>query len=101
MAFQTANIGHLRSLFAQGLEPIFLLGAGASISSGIPLAEEMVERIARYGYCRENSRSPEDPRIRRSDWYRWLENQSWYRKNWVQANNYPAAIENILQPRDI
>ena len=61
----------------------------------------MVERIARWGYCRENSRSPEDPRIRRSDWYRWLENQSWYRKDWIQADNYPAAVENILQPREV
>ncbi len=101
MALQTATIGHLHSLFAQGLEPIFLLGAGASISSGIPLAGEMVERIARWGYCRDNSRSPEDPRIRRSDWYRWLENQSWYRKDWIQADNYPAAVENILQPREV
>ena len=101
MALQTATIGHLHSLFAQGLEPIFLLGAGASISSGIPLAGEIVEKIARWGYCRENSRSPEDPRIRRSDWYRWLENQSWYRRDWIQADNYPAAIENILQPREV
>lgn len=61
MALQIATIGHLRSLFAQDLDPIFLLGAGASLSSGIPLAGEMVERIARWEYCRENSRSPEDP----------------------------------------
>lgn len=101
MALQIATIGHLRSLFAQGLDPIFLLGAGASLSSGIPLAGEMVERIARWGYCRENSRSPEDPRIRRSDWHRWLENHNWYRKDWRQADNYPATIENILQPREV
>lgn len=101
MALQIATIGHLRSLFAQDLDPIFLLGAGASLSSGIPLAGEMVERIARWGYCRENSRSPEDPRIRRSDWYRWLENHNWYRKDRKQADNYPATIENILQPREV
>ena len=101
MALQIATIGHLRSLFAQDLDPIFLLGAGASLSSGIPLAGEMVERIARWGYCRDNSRSPEDPRIRRSDWYRWLENHNWYRKDRQQADNYPATIENILQPREV
>ena len=101
MALQTATIGHLRSLFTQGSDPIFLLGAGASVSSGIPLAGEMVEKIARWGYCRENGRSPEDTRIRRSDWYPWLENQSWYRKDQKQADNYPAAVEKILLPRQI
>ena len=101
MALQIATIGHLRSLFAQDLDPIFLLGAGASLSSGIPLAGEMVERIARWEYCRENSRSPEDPRIRRSDWYRWLENHNWYQKDCNQADNYPATIENLLQPREV
>ena len=101
MALQTATIGHLRSLFTQGSDPIFLLGAGASVSSGIPLAGEMVEKIARWGYCLENGRSPEDTRIRRSDWYPWLENQSWYRKDQQQADNYPAAVEKILRPRQI
>ena len=101
MALQTATIGHLCSLFTQGSDPIFLLGAGASVSSGIPLAGEMVEKIARWGYCRENGRSPEDTRIRRSDWYPWLENQSWYRKDQKQADNYPAAVEKILVPRQI
>ncbi len=100
MQFQTKTIGHLRSLFTDGPDPIFLLGAGASYSSGIPLAGEMVEKIARWGYCKENNRSTEDPRIRRSDWYPWLEKQNWYRSDWEQAENYPAAIENILQPRE-
>ena len=100
MTLQTATIGHLRSLFTQGPDPIFLLGAGASVKSGVPLAGEMVEKIARWGYCKENSRSVEDPRIRRTDWYRWLENQSWYREDWEQADNYPFAVENILQPRE-
>lgn len=100
MHFQTKTIGHLRSLFTDGPDPIFLLGAGASYSSGIPLAGEMVEKIARWGYCKENNLSTEDPRIRRSDWYPWLEKQNWYRSDWEQAENYPAAIENILQPRE-
>ena len=100
MQFQTKTIGHLRSLFTDGPDPIFLLGAGASYSSGIPLASEMVEKIARWGYCREKNLSIEDPRIRRSDWYPWLEKQNWYRSDWEQAENYPSAIENILQPRE-
>ncbi|MDE0314432.1 MAG: SIR2 family protein [Candidatus Poribacteria bacterium] len=100
MQFQTKTIGHLHSLFTDGPDPIFLLGAGASYSSGIPLAGEMVEKIARWGYCKENNLSIEDPRIRRSDWYPWLEKQNWYRSDWERAQNYPYAIENILQPRE-
>lgn len=100
MALQTATIGHLCSLFTQGPDPIFLLGAGASIRSGIPLAGEMFERIARWGYCKENGRLPEDPRIRRSDWYPWLKEQNWYREDKENADNYPTAVENILQPRE-
>ena len=100
MKFQTKSIRHLCSLFTDGPDPIFLLGAGASYSSGVPLAGEMVEKIARWEYCKENNLSTEDPRIRRSDWYPWLEKQNWYRSDWEQAENYPAAIENILQPRE-
>ena len=100
MQFQTKTIGHLRSLFADGPEPIFLLGAGASYSSGIPLAGEMVEKIARWGYCKENNLSTEDPRIRRSDWYPWLEKQNWYRKDLESADNFPFAVEKILQPSE-
>ena len=99
MALQTAPLGRLRSLFIQGPDPIFLLGAGASVKSGIPLAHDMVEKIAKWGYCLENGLDPEDPRLRRSDWYPWLKIQKWYREDEEQADNYPDAVENILRPR--
>lgn len=99
MALQTASLGRLRSLFIQGPDPIFLLGAGTSVKSGIPLAHDMVEKIAKWGYCLENGLDPEDPRLRRSDWYPWLKMQKWYREDGEQADNYPDAVENILRPR--
>ena len=99
MALQTATIGRLRSLFVRGPDPIFLLGAGASVKSGIPLAHDMVEKIAKWGYCLENGLDPEDPRLRRSDWYPWLKKQKWYREDGEQADNYPDAVENVLRPR--
>ncbi|MDE0554721.1 MAG: SIR2 family protein [Candidatus Poribacteria bacterium] len=98
MALQTATIGRLCSLFTQGSDPILLLGAGASVTSGIPLAGDMVEKIARWGYCKDNGRSVEDPRIRRSDWHPWLKKQDWYREDWKQADNYPFAVEKVLIP---
>lgn len=99
MVLQKTTIGRLCSLLIQGPDPIFLLGAGASIKSGIPLAGEMVEKMARWGYCLESGLVPEDPRLRRSDWYPWLRNQDWYREDREQADNYPSAVDNILQPR--
>jgi predicted HTH transcriptional regulator/NAD-dependent SIR2 family protein deacetylase len=99
LALQTATIGHLCSLLIQDPEPILLLGAGASVKSGVPLAGEMVEKMARWRYCLENRLDPEDPSLRRSDWYPWLKKQKWYREDGEQADNYPDAVENILQPR--
>ena len=99
MALQITTIGRLRSLFVRGSDPIFLLGAGASVKSGIPLAHDMVEKIGKWGYCLENGLDFEDPRLRRSDWYPWLRRQKWYREDREQADNYPDAVENILQPR--
>ena len=100
MELKTTSIGHLCSLLTRGPNPIFLLGAGASVTSGIPLADEMVEQIAREEYCIENRYSPEDLRIRRSDWYPWLEKQRWYREEQGLAAHYPYVVENILQPRE-
>lgn len=100
MELKTTSIGHLCSLLTRGPNPIFLLGAGASVTSGIPLADEMVEQIAREEYCIENRYSPEDLRIRRSDWYPWLEKQRWYREERGLAAHYPYVVENILQPRE-
>ena len=99
MALQTATIGRLCSLFVRGPDPIFLLGAGASVKSGIPLAHDMVEKIAKWRYCLDNGLDTEDPSLRRSDWYPWLKMQTWYREDREQADNYPDAVENILQPR--
>lgn len=99
MALQIATIGRLRSLFVQGPDPVFLLGAGASVKSGVPLAHDMVEKIAKWGYCLENGLDPEDLYLRRSDWYPWLKKQNWYREDAEQADNYADAVENILQPR--
>ena len=100
MKFQTKTIGRLCSLFKQGPDPILLLGAGASVKSGIPPSDELVEKIAKWGYCNENNSSPADPYIRRSDWYPWLKKQNWYGEDRKRADNYPDAVDNILQPRE-
>ncbi len=77
-------------------QPIFLLGAGASIKSGVPGAWETVNRAAKWAWCKEHGRSTEDPGVVSSDWQPWLERLSWFRKGTGLADQYPVAIDNLL-----
>jgi hypothetical protein len=88
--------GRLRSLMMDSSEPVLLLGAGASITSGIPGAEKTVDKLARWAWCKENGRYPEDFTIRRSDYWPWLTAQSWYKAGPPLADLYPQAIDNLL-----
>ncbi|WP_210187350.1 SIR2 family protein [Methylobacterium sp. 13MFTsu3.1M2] len=77
-------------------EPVLLLGAGASITSGIPAAGKTVEKAARWAWCKENGRNPDDFTIRRSDYWPWLTAQPWYKPELSPADLYPDAIDNLL-----
>ncbi|MEJ0024934.1 MAG: ATP-binding protein [Rhizomicrobium sp.] len=99
MKMQYSPIGKLYRLLTTQPAPVLLLGAGASVKSGVPLAGQMVERAARWAYANAHGRSPDDPRLLRSDWMPWLEDQAWYKKDAPPYDNYPAAVENLLQPR--
>ena len=50
MEIKTTTIERLYRLLTQRADPIFLLGAGASVKSGIPLSHEIVEKIVKWGY---------------------------------------------------
>jgi len=91
-----SSVGRLRSLLMDGLEPVLLLGAGASITSGVPIAANTVERVARWAWCKENGRHPSDMSIRRSDYWPWVTAQSWYKADVALADLYPHAIDNLL-----
>jgi len=77
-------------------EPVLLIGAGASISSGIPAAGEAVERIARWRWCLDNDRLPNDPGVRRADYWPWLIEQPWYSADVALAELYPDAVKHLL-----
>src|SRR5438477_156423 len=66
------------SLLRGNVSPVLLLGAGASVKSGVPLAGEMVERVARWGYCNDHGLHHADPSVMRLDWFRWLTRHAWY-----------------------
>jgi NAD-dependent SIR2 family protein deacetylase len=93
---RTTTTGRLRSLLIDGYEPVLLLGAGASINSGIPSAGKTVERVARWAWCKEHGRYHGDMSIRRSDYWPWLTAQSWYSPDLSDADLYPDAIDHLL-----
>jgi NAD-dependent SIR2 family protein deacetylase len=90
----------IAGLLQKQVKPIFLLGAGASFRSGIPLVGPLVEQIAKWGFCQaENRHFTDDPTVMRSDWDRWLTRQSWYRPDVPAADLYPTAVERVLRPQ--
>lgn len=92
------TIEQLFSVFRGATDPVLLLGAGASIKSGIPLGDEIVEKAVRWEYCRSQGLDPEDIRVKRSDWLDWLETHPWYLRSSL-ADNYPLVTKNLLQPK--
>jgi hypothetical protein len=55
-----------------GPDPVILLGAGASINSGIPMSEEVVRLAARRAYCFNFDLKIEDPTIKEADCLTWV-----------------------------
>jgi NAD-dependent SIR2 family protein deacetylase len=91
----------IAGLLNDGHKPIFLLGAGASVGSGVPLAGQLVESIAKFAYCKETARVFDDPTLMRSDWYGWLEQRPWFSRSVPPADLYPTAVEALLQPSSV
>jgi NAD-dependent SIR2 family protein deacetylase len=81
--------------------PIVLLGAGASITSGVPSAHMSTIEIVKWAYAREILKiTPDRANIRKSQWERYLQQQPWYRKVNSYAELYPDAVEKLLVPRE-
>lgn len=80
--------------------PILLLGAGASVMSGIPSADDLADQIARHGYCLAHNLAFGDPSVERSDWVQWLGVLPWYEDGLPLERRYPLFVEKLLQPRE-
>jgi NAD-dependent SIR2 family protein deacetylase len=80
--------------------PVFLLGAGASVKSGVPTAAGFSEMIARWAYLKENGRDERDQNVHRSDWLPWLKRFAWYNTGLPPEVQYPALVEHLLTPRE-
>lgn len=98
MSFHLANPERLVTVLREPPAPVFLLGAGASASSGVPLASTIIRRAAKWAYAKAHGEHPDDPKIQPSDWHRWLIEHPWYVED-DPATNYPRVVEHLLQPR--
>ena len=96
------NVARLKGIMqrVEGPDPVVLLGAGASVKSGIPPAGQIAELAARHAYCREHGLSDDDPRVVRSDWTEWVAQESWFNRELPLEEHYPSIVERLLRPRD-
>jgi SIR2-like domain/Putative ATP-dependent DNA helicase recG C-terminal len=100
------TVNRLAALFrnneARVTRPLWLLGAGCSVKSGVPLAATMVQFIARHAYAiQEIGDENAYVRVVPSDWRRFLEDQPWFiRDEQHLAENFPLAVEHLLRPPD-
>jgi hypothetical protein len=82
--------------------PILLLGAGASFSSGVPVAAESVRRLARRVFAERvkgGSITPEHVKL--SEWQSWLQEHEWFLKGDDRlAENFPLVVQHLLEPRE-
>ena len=96
---KVTTIENLYSVLTGHPSPVLLLGGGASVKSGIPLSEGLVEKAARWEYCRSKGLAFDDPSVKRSDWLQSLRRYGWYDHSSL-AENYSAVMKHLLRPRD-
>lgn len=96
-------VRQLASLFeaSQSARPVFLLGAGASFRSGVPLADEAVQRIAREVYAKQRLGTNSTARVMPGDVARFLSEQPWFIADpHRRGDNFPLAVRHLLIPRE-
>ena len=95
------TVAGLASRAVVGTHPVFLLGAGASVKSGIPGSADMVRVALRWLVAGQRNLHPDDRRITQSDIQEFLAQQEWYRPGVNLAEFFPTVIALLDQPREM
>ncbi len=97
------SVRRLASIFRadQPARPVVLLGAGASFSSGIPMAAECVRRVSRRVYADRVAPDHQTAeRTKPSEWQVWLRLFDWFIADESRiAENLPLVVEHLLRPQ--
>jgi hypothetical protein len=96
-ASPTLSVGDLFSRVV-GQDPVLLLGAGASVSSGVPTSADLVRLGMRWVIAAAKGWTPDDPAIRASDVHAELLKQDWYRADVSPAELFPNVLD-AVRPR--
>ena len=100
-AAHAATVARLACEFevTQSARPVFLLGAGASYRSGVPLAAEATHRIGREAFARQRLGTHAIAGVKPSDYQPFLAEQPWFIKGAAAfAQNFPLAVKHLLTP---
>ena len=79
--------------------PLFLTGAGASFTSGVPTATELVWLIGRHAFAeREKGSVNAFSNVTQTDGMNFLRKQGWFDRNQL-AECFPLAVQHLLRPQ--
>ncbi|TMB96011.1 MAG: hypothetical protein E6J42_09730 [Chloroflexi bacterium] len=97
-ASPTLSVGDLFSRVVDQ-DPVVLLGAGASVRSGVPTSSDLVRLGMRWIVAAAKGWTPDDPAIRASDVHAALLAEEWYRADIKQAELFPNVLD-AVRPRE-
>ena len=83
-----------------GTDPVIFLGAGASATSGVPMAYDMAMQAARWAATINRGWLPGDPRILESDVLNFLHSQSWFSQDMAVDDFYQRSMWLLNSPRE-
>ena len=83
-----------------GTDPVIFLGAGASATSGVPMAYDMAMQAARWAATIDRGWFPGDPRILESDVLNFLHSQSWFSQDMAVDDFYQQSMWLLNSPRE-
>ena len=93
---------HLTAIVKQAqIDPVILFGAGASATSGVPMAHDMATLAARWATAMSKGWNTDDPRIRESDVQIFLQSQTWFSTNMTVDDYYQRSMRLLNSPREL
>lgn len=101
-AMDQISIEQLTAIVNQsGTDPVLLFGAGASATSGVPMAYDMAMQAARWATAIKRGWDPQDPRIQESDVQNFLRTQTWFSPDISVEDRYQNSMRLLNRPREL